>query len=123
MQVVMLNFEPSLQRLMRMLFESESYSFTSTMDPDEALRALEASAKPCILITDNFNVNPTSRDTLTRLRANPELQGKVWIIILDSANPFTQSNLDQGLMDEWFPLPFRTEELFALLDRIQDRLA
>lgn len=122
MRIVMLYFADSLERLMRFAFESDGFEFISTRDPDEALRELEASATPCVLLTDNYKVNvfsPIIRDALTRLRANPALQGKVWVIGMDTPNPTTQVLLDAGLLDEWLRMPCQPDDIFALFDRIR----
>jgi hypothetical protein len=120
MQIVMLYFEDSLERIMRFAFESDGFAFTSTMDPDEALRALEASATPCVLLTDNYPVNPIISDALTRLRANPALAGKVWVIGLGAPVVNPLFFMDPGLVDEWFRTPWKPDDLFALFDRIRD---
>lgn len=57
MNSVMLYFDIYIGKVVQAVIAFEGYQITSTNDPDVALRALEASATPCILITDNFGVN------------------------------------------------------------------
>ncbi|HEX9037367.1 MAG TPA: hypothetical protein VF808_10295 [Ktedonobacterales bacterium] len=117
MQMIMLYYVDSLEQLMRAIMELEGVPFSSTDDPDDAIRMMEASASPCVLFTDNYKANRTIRATLTRVRANSALRGKVWIVGMDTQNPLTEVFLRAGLIDEWLSLPFPVEKIENLLDR------
>lgn len=117
MRIVMLYLDEPIQRFIRELSEVEGHSFTSTTDPLEALRAIEVDDTECVLLTDNFHVNSVIRDALTTLRDNPALHDMTWVIGLNSWKPLTQEFLDQGLLDDYLPMPFKNEEYLAAIDR------
>jgi hypothetical protein len=120
MRSVMLYLDESIERYVRELTKVVGYPFTSTHNPAEAFRAIEAGDTECVVLTDNFTVNPVIHDALTTLRDNPALHDMAWVIGPDVQNPLTQVFLDQGLLDDYLLTPFTIEEFLAVMDRAFD---
>lgn len=115
MRIVILSFEPSIARLLQVVLELEGYRFTVTRDPAEALRMIEESAEPCIVLTDNLKVNPAGSEALSTLRASPALRARVRVIGLD-VESVRQMELGWDILDYFVSMPFTA---MTLLDSIE----
>ena len=115
MNIIMLYQNDSIERLLTEVLGWEEYTVMSTPDPAEALRAIEESAEPCLILADNLKVNPAAREALTSWRANPELRKRVRVIGID-VDSVRQMELDWGILDDFITMPFTVE---TLLDGIE----
>lgn len=115
MNITMLYQNDSIKRLVTEVLGWEDYTVTSTPDPAEALRVIEESAEPCLILTDNLKVNPVAHEALARLRANPELRKWVRVIGID-VDSVRQMELDLGILDDIIAMPFTVT---TLLDSIE----
>lgn len=122
MNVIVLYQNDSIERLVRSLLEMDGYTVTSTDDPAEALRLIEASAGPLVIMADNLKVNPAGVEALRSLRANPELGKRVRVIDFDIAS-VREMELSWGILDDFVDMGFTSETLLESIEANFARLS
>ena len=115
-------FESSIKRFLEEILPLDGYTVTAIHDPTEALRLIEASAGPLVVLADNLKVNPGGVEALRNLRANPTLSKRVRVIgfDIDSAE---QMELDSGAIDAFVPMRDRGRMMFGAIEKFMDELA
>ena len=119
MNILVLYQNDSIERLLKDVLELDGYAVTTTGDPAEALRMIEASAQPLIVVADNLKVNPAGVEALTRLRAHPALRQRIRVIGFDIES-VREMEMSWGILDDFAAMDSLS---MALLDSIEANVA
>lgn len=115
MNIIMLYQNDSIERVFRPLLEMDGYTVTSTDNPAEALRLIESSAEPLVILADNLKVNPAGVEALTRLRANPALRKRVRVIGFD-IDSVREMEMSWGILDDFVAMGLKDLTLFDTIE-------
>lgn len=101
MNILILYFNPDVQELLELVLDVENYDWIATQHATEAIRIIAESADSCLLLADNFDVNPEARQAFTMLHDRPDLRQRVWVVGASALHDVTVIPwLTDGMIDE-----------------------
>jgi CheY-like chemotaxis protein len=113
--ILIVDDEPSLRFLMRMLLERSGHAVQEAPNGAVALRACEASP-PDVLVTDLMMPVMTGVELIRRLRAAEATRDLPIVVVSGS---WTELDLD-GMADAVLDKPFDEDELLATVDALME---
>jgi len=122
-QILIVDDEPDMRRMLRGLLEDEGYTVGEAIDGVEGLARLRASSRRLVVLLDYKMPRMNGGEMLQAVLADPQIAGRHAFVFVTANLPAFSPELLQLLNTTAIPLVQKPFEFLALLDEIERAIA